>query len=169
MSDDELFRQAMRDVQAISDNKNIVRRKAPPRVAIRQREHGVYECTDHAIPRLNTGDSVWSLHADGVSATVLRRLATGQPAIDATLDLHGYTQQQAHDALDREISRLRNQGGRVLRIIHGRGLHSGGKPVLKHAVYHILQHSALAVRVLAVVPEPGSAGGAALVLLRRER
>jgi len=62
------------------------------------------------------------------------------------------------------------QGMRVLRIIHGRGLHSpDGQGVLKRLTYDYLQHGSIKGFVLAVVACPQGGSGACLVLLRRDK
>jgi DNA-nicking Smr family endonuclease len=58
---------------------------------------------------------------------------------------------------------------RVLCIVHGRGLHSQGKPVLKEAVYQWLRSGSYANHILAAIPKPYTGGGSCLVLLRRNR
>jgi len=107
------------------------------------------------------------LRADGISRERLRRFAAGRPPVEQTLDLHGVTRNEALGLLEDCFHRAIHNRLRSLCIIHGRGLHSEGKPVLKEAVYQWLRRGPFAHAVLAVVPRPGSGGGACLVLLRR--
>jgi len=59
---------------------------------------------------------------------------------------------------------------RVLRVIHGRGLHSpDGRSIIKQAVYDYLRCGSLSGYILAAIPCLKSAGGACLILLRRDK
>jgi len=68
-----------------------------------------------------------------------QKIARGRDSIDARLDLHGYTQAEAHDALLYFLRRIQARGGRVVLVITGkgrRGASSGESEggVLKRAV-----------------------------------
>ncbi|RME85974.1 MAG: hypothetical protein D6771_02540 [Zetaproteobacteria bacterium] len=105
----------------------------------------------------------------GVPADRVRALARGDPAPSATLDLHGMTRDEAWRAVERFLHAQAAAGARVVRIIHGRGLHSGGRGVLKEALFQWLKEAPWAELVLAAAIERGSGGGATIVLLRRRR
>ncbi|MDX8406492.1 MAG: Smr/MutS family protein [Mariprofundus sp.] len=110
----------------------------------------------------------WIRVADGISRERLKRLGAGQPPASRTIDLHGITRDAALATLALHFAEAFDTDSRVLCIIHGRGLHSSdGRPVLKEAVYHWLSEGPFAGHILAVIPQPGSGGGACLVLLRR--
>jgi DNA-nicking Smr family endonuclease len=111
----------------------------------------------------------WVLIADGISRERLKSLASGRPPVEQTLDLHGATRNEALGLLEEWFGHAVGNQLRTLCIIHGRGLHSAeGKAVLKEAVYLWLRSGPFAHAVLAVIPQPGSGGGACLVLLRRK-
>ncbi len=169
---DEDFMQAMRHVRPLREDKaRIAARKPPPHPLRRPRTRPVP--TVPGRPGMETpredDEQRWILRANGVSSGTLRQLMAGRPPVATTLDLHGCHRQEALERLRGSLLRLQQRHGRVLRVIHGRGRHSQDAPVLKSAVYHFLRESDMASSVLAVVPEPGSAGGACLVLLRRSR
>jgi DNA-nicking Smr family endonuclease len=50
-----------------------------------------------------------------------QRLARGREAIDATIDLHGLTQAEAHAALAHFLRRSRAHGARLVLVITGKG------------------------------------------------
>ncbi len=170
MSDEDLFREAMRKVRPLGAPSRTVPKKRRPRIpqpsAGRARaghdEGGTV--SGRGKPGLRS-PSPGTLVADGVPQARLRKLAAGQPPVDATLDLHGMTRAEALALLEQSLARPI----RVCCIIHGRGMHSDSRPVLKDAVYRWLETGPLASRILAVIPEPGSRGGACRVLLRRSR
>lgn len=63
------------------------------------------------------------------------RIARGTHRIDARLDLHGYTQSEAHDALIRFLRRARDNGASVALVITGKGARGDGeRGVLKRQV-----------------------------------
>ena len=67
-----------------------------------------------------------------------QRVARGREAIDARLDLHGFTQAEAHTALLRFLDRAQTDGSRIVLVVTGKGTGKGGAPrepgVLKRQV-----------------------------------
>lgn len=108
--------------------------------------------------------------ADGIDRRLLRRLRSGDYAVQAHVDLHGATREEAKERVARFILESRRAGRRCVLIVHGRGLHSKDSiPVLKQAVRSWLERGQLARSVLAFAtarPTDGGAG-AVYVLLRR--
>ncbi len=172
MKDEDLFAEAMRKVQPMRAPARVTPRGKPPRpdklVRISQATV-VRTATPVADVRPQPGQEPWVLLADGVSREQLKKLAAGQPPVAMELDLHGMTRDEALAMLAQKVKALQAGAGRVLCIIHGRGRHSQGRPVLKEAVYHWLREGPCAAQVLAVVPQRGTGGGSCLVLLRRQK
>ncbi len=167
-----LFDEAMGKVQPLAPAEKVVANKPKPRrpaecLSIRQAHHAPTPKPSAALSVQPTDDP-WVFMSDGISRERLKRLAAGRPAIEHTFDLHGMTRDQALGVLEQGFAQAISEGVRVLCIIHGRGLHSQGRPILKEAVYHWLRQGAYAHSVLAVIPQPGSGGGACLLLLRRK-
>jgi len=81
-----------------------------------------------------------------------------------TLDLHGDTAEEAVRRADRWLRARLDEGEVTVRLITGKGLHSGGPPVLPGAVGDLLRTLRGAV-VRDFTREPG--GGAYRVVLRR--
>ena len=73
--------------------------------------------------------------ANNVSPEVARRLHHGYFSIQAHIDLHGLGVNDAHQAFDRFLNKSVMAGKRAVLIIHGRGLSSPHKPILKTKVY----------------------------------
>jgi DNA-nicking Smr family endonuclease len=66
-----------------------------------------------------------------------QRVARGTNAIDARLDLHGYTQSDAHAVLFRFLRRAQSDGARLVLVVTGKGgtgEHGSGRGVLKRQV-----------------------------------
>jgi len=105
----------------------------------------------------------------GLDRRSVQRLRRGERPIEARLDLHGMTQEEAHRALAGFIARAWSGDRRTLLVITGKGGARGG--VLRGAVPRWLGEAPNAGRVLAVAPaQPKDGGAGALyVLLRRRR
>jgi DNA-nicking Smr family endonuclease len=98
---------------------------------------------------------------DRRSAETLRR---GERTIEARLDLHGMTQEEAHRALDAFVARAADGGKRCVLVITGK---SG---VLHGAVPRWLGEAPNRGRLLAFSPaQPRHGGAGALYLLLRRR
>jgi DNA-nicking Smr family endonuclease len=103
----------------------------------------------------------------GVQHAVMRKLRRGQYAIEAELDLHGYTVPQAREALDGFLRRNRAMGKRCVRVVHGKGRSSEGRiPVLKGKVNVWLRRTDQVLAFCSAVPRDGGTG-AVYVLLKR--
>lgn len=65
-----------------------------------------------------------------------QRLARGRDAIDARIDLHGLTQQEAHAALLRFVRRAQADDARIALVVTGKGARdgSGERGVLRRQV-----------------------------------
>ncbi|WGF86871.1 Smr/MutS family protein [Marinivivus vitaminiproducens] len=98
------------------------------------------------------------------------RLKHGRQTIDARLDLHGLTQDQAHLRLERFLAERQRAGARCVLVITGKGGRNG-EAVLRAMVPRWLHETGLRGRVITYMPaRPEHGGGGALyVLLKRLR
>ncbi len=107
----------------------------------------------------------------GIDRRTAERLRRGEIAVEATLDLHGLTQDAAHRALDRFIARAWAERRRMLLVVTGKGSVREGGGALRRGVPLWLAAGANAPSVLRIAsaqPRHGGAG-AYYVLLRRRR
>lgn len=107
-------------------------------------------------------------HLDGRSA---KRFKRGNMDIEFRIDLHGYTKEQAYDALVATIERAYEQKKRSGLVITGKGIRAdGGVGVIKQSLPIWLRTPRLASKVLAVhKASPRDGGeGAVYVLLKRQ-
>lgn len=102
---------------------------------------------------------------DALDRRTAARLKRGTLAIEASLDLHGMTQAEAHDALSRFIVRAQKHGSRAVLVITGK---SG---VLHGAVPRWLDERDNRQRILAIRRAHAQHGGegALYLMLRRTR
>lgn len=173
MDEEDLFAQAMGKVRKLKTADKIHPEKPKPK---RDIHSGQFVKKSSALlppPTMEqapeAGEEPWILKSSGVSREKLKALGAGRPPIDLESDLHGLNREQALAGLARMFDVALAERLRVLCIVHGRGLHSQGKAVLKEAVYEWLRSGPYAGHILAVIPKPYTGGGSALVLLRRQR
>ena len=101
----------------------------------------------------------------GLGADLFSKLRRGHWAVQAELDLHWHTSDQAHAALVLFLAEARSRGWRCVRVIHGKGLSSPNRePVLKGKVRRWLTHRN-EVLAYCEAPQHGGGSGAVLVLL----
>jgi DNA-nicking Smr family endonuclease len=101
-----------------------------------------------------------------------QRVARGHAAIDARIDLHGLTQERAHDSLLHFLRRAQANAARLVLVITGKGGRGGaGRGVLHAAVPHWLALPAFRAYVIGFERAHVSHGGdgALYVQIRRAR
>jgi DNA-nicking Smr family endonuclease len=105
----------------------------------------------------------------GVNPEVARRLHAGDFSIQAHIDLHGLGVHPARDTLERFLKEAVLTGKTAVLVIHGRGLSSSGKPVLKTKVKEWLTTGPWRKWVIAFTSARACDGGtgATYVLLRK--
>lgn len=101
---------------------------------------------------------------------ITRRLHRGDFAVQAHLDLHGFSAAEAQDVFDAFMKEALAAGKRAVLIIHGRGLSSPAQPVLKTRVAEWLSTGYWRKWVVAYASARlcDGGGGASYVLLRRK-
>jgi DNA-nicking Smr family endonuclease len=118
-----------------------------------------------AVPAVKSPATTARIKKTAVPAAPLEPLARRDSkrvftrAIEATLDLHGMTQDEAHAALNRFIARAHKNGKRHLAIITGKG--SRGEGVLRRNVPRWLDLPELRSQISAIshaAPEKGGEG-----------
>jgi len=171
MDDEDLFTKAMSVVRPLTKPDKIIVEKAKPKRKASQKQHTpIRTASSHKIAdELKPANDPWILKASGVSQDKLKQLGSGRPPIDIETDLHGMNRDEACSALEKMFDIALQEKARVLCIVHGRGLHSQGRPVLKEAAYQWLRSGPYASHILAAIPKPYTGGGSCLVLLRRDR
>jgi len=127
-----------------------------------------------AVPSPSSWDIGQELEAEqtflrpGLGSAILTKLRHGHWAVQAELDLHRLTSDEARDALADFLLDARWRGWRCVRVVHGKGLSSPNRePVLKGKVRRWLTRWD---DVLAYCEAPRTAGGsgAVLVLLKAQ-
>ena len=167
--DDDLFRQAMKGVTPLkADNR--IRHKPPPRKPPRRHPGSEPAASSERFTAgMNEEQCPETLNferAGGAQKSVIKKLRGGKLAVDATLDLHGLTVEQARLQLADFLDECRQCGYRHVIIIHGKGFRSTSKPVIKPMVNRWLQQAQEVLAFCSAQPKDGGTG-AVYVLLRR--
>jgi len=167
-NEENLFMEAMGNVTPIkSDKYNHATQKPKPypksnqnftsdKLTLKQTE---------SIHALQTEDTL-SYTAEGLQNNVLKKMRKGHYGLDAELDLHGLTSNQAKRELIKFLHYCEQDGCRCVRIIHGKGYRSENNlPVLKNDInLWLRQHQEVQAFCSATQKDGGA--GAVFVLLR---
>jgi DNA-nicking Smr family endonuclease len=107
----------------------------------------------------------------GIDKRQAERFRRGKTPIEGKIDLHGRTQQEAHDDLHHFLARAHASGTRLVLVITGKGITASKSGVLKENVPRWLNEPSLRRHVLAFdYAEPQHGGeGALYVLLKRKK
>lgn len=174
---EEIFLEAMSDVTPLRQRKKTAPRpdgRSRIRFSSRSRQQ-----PDHPLEDFVAGRSEfdWSYHpdyqeggAERWNRPLVRKLRRGGFSVQSQLDLHGYTQVEAFEALENFLVECSRRRLRCVRIIHGKGKNSKDRvSVLKTRIPQWLSLKRLAQYVVvfsSAHPKDGGTG-ATYVLLRR--
>ena len=165
----QLFAEATRGVQPLAAPARVPRPlpQTAPLPLMRQRDEAAALAASlsdgvDADTLLDT-DAALSFARDGIAPNSVRKLRRGDWTIQAQLDLHGMTREEARTALTQFLHNTLTQGLRCVRVVHGKGLGSKNHlPVLKEKVRRWLMQSG---EVLAYVQARAADGGAGAVIV----
>lgn len=103
----------------------------------------------------------------GLQHKLIQRMKRGQIDLEAQIDLHQQTTEQAMDSLSEFIARCVANGIRWICVIHGKGHYSKeGKPILKNFLNQWLRTHPHVLAFHSAKPKDGGTG-AVYVLLRK--
>ncbi len=165
-----LFRDTMRDVTPLAASDKVVHKREDTRTIpkkIQEDEQPLPEnsLSDYLSLEIAAGDE-WSFLRPGLSRQTLRRMRRGYWGIQAHLDLHGFTRDEARSELAAFLDASSNRNFRCVCVIHGRGLGSKNRePILKIRVGNWLVQRNDVLAFCQARPEDGGSG-AVLVLLK---
>lgn len=166
------FRAAMQGVTPLAESKRVTTPLTTKRPITPSPAKHAAQQTAFEVHR--DGEAHWGHRAD-LAPKILQRLRRGEIAIERELDLHHLTEEEARIRVLEFLRAARNDALRCVRIIHGRGLHSGGGPILKAGFVNWLEadpaFAQLKAVTLAFATAPPKLGGsgATLILFARQR
>jgi DNA-nicking Smr family endonuclease len=171
-----LFRREMKGVCPLSGRENYVGQRAEPPLPREKSDEAevMAQLADLVAGNVSFDLSSSDEHIEGIAfgldRRLLKRLRQGYFAVQAHLDLHGKTRQEARDLVETFILDNRLSRRRCVLIVHGRGLNSKDHiPVLKESLKIWLAKGRIARSVLAFCSARATDGGAGAVyvLLRK--
>lgn len=169
-SEISLFRDSMRDVMPLAASDRVVHPREPARPIPQQIQENEQSAPENALSdyislEIAAGDE-WSFLRPGLSRQTLRRMRRGYWGIQAHLDLHGFTRDEARSEITAFLDASSKSNFRCVRVIHGRGLGSKNRePVLKTRIGNWLAQRNDVLAFCQATPEDGGSG-AVLVLLK---
>ena len=142
MSDDDtnLFRRAMSGAKPIKTEKRVALagKKPKPKALFSRADEtaALRESLDADVDEIEAGSGeALRFHRQSVGRRTMRKLARGKYAVQAEIDLHGMTVEEARPRLADFIEYNARSGKSCVRVVHGKGLGSGQRgPVLKSSV-----------------------------------
>jgi len=176
LNDRELFLEAMADVEPI-DRENRLEPSCIPCISIDSEDDSDDETMQQLSNLVNSGEGfVVSDTPEYIEGTgynihpeIPKRLHRGDFSIQSHIDLHGFDVEDAGKAFENFIKDSITTGKRAVLVVHGRGLSSPGKPVLKTKVIEWLTRGPWRKWVIAFSSARSCDGGtgATYVLLRQ--
>lgn len=161
------FRQAMKGMKPMDQTKIAPHSNLPaPRVARQKQELDDFENPFSDFENLPEAgsDDILQFNRPGIQHKILRNLRNGKYNVEATLDLHGKTIDEAREALARFLQACHQHGIRHILIIHGKGRQTH-KPILKNKLNHWLRQTEQVLAFSSATVHDGR-GGAMYVLLK---
>ena len=166
----ELFRDAVKDVKPLDAPKRVLLERPKPRPHPVKREEDEQAVLDE-LARLTFDDDAefeddGMFLRPGLPRDILRKLKRTHWVVQASLDLHGLTGDEAVGETAVFLAGCKRTGIRCVRIIHGKGLRSPARePVLKRRIRKLLTRRD---EVLAFVEPRAIHGGSGAVVVLLE-
>lgn len=169
-NDLQLFKEAMQDVIPITNSKVTHSTKVNTGNNIQVNEtvsnKGESKFSTDNVPDC---DVILGFDRPGLQKAVLKKLRQGKMPIEASIDLHGLTAEQARNAMIEFMDYCYQQQFKVVCIVHGKGFGSSSKkPVIKPLVNKWLQELHEVLAFSSAQPKDGGTG-AVYVLLRKDK
>lgn len=171
-NDFDEFRRAVADTKPLKDDERIPATKPKPKPRARfskaDEQQVLRESLEDDIDTIEHGyGAALRFHRASVGKRTMRKLARGGYAVQAEIDLHGMTLDEAKPRLADFIDYAVLQGKLCVRVVHGKGLGSGQRgPVLKSAVNRWLRKWDAVLAFVSTRQVDGGTG-AIYVLLQR--
>ena len=167
--DSDLFRQTIGKVHVVKSDKVLLtadkKPKPYPKSQVVNVEEHLCGAAEFDIEKVGLEDSL-SYTAPGLQHNVLKKLRKGQFGLNAEIDLHGLSSNEAKRQLLHFLHDCIENGCRCVHIVHGKGYRSADNhPVLKNNLnLWLRQHKD--VQAFCSAPPKDGGTGAVYVLLQ---
>lgn len=157
-----LFRSAVKNTKPITQDKHLLKKEQVKKhsAPTQQNNHqpGIDYCQLSPADWLQPEDHS-DFHKDNLQYKTLRKLRRGQFPIEASLDLHHCTTNEALERVEHFFSMCQQQQQRWLCIIHGKGLYAKeGRSILKAVLNKWLRDHAKVLAFCSAKPKDGGTG-----------
>jgi len=164
------FRDAMKGVKPythtkITETSTVPRKRVPKKDLLEFFDERELSVSDHEYLAPLGSEDALSFSRPGIQYKILRKIRMGQYNIEAILDLHRQTTEEAKTSLKHFFVKCKQKGVRHVLIIHGKG-RINTKPILKNKLNHWLREMDEILAFCSATPKDGGRG-ALYVLLRR--
>lgn len=131
-----VYAEAMEGVQQISHDKALIRRPATAKICCTTTIEDPQQLLEEAVRdkrKLNVTNMPEYMegYAEGINPVTLDKLKNSEFSIQKTLDLHGFSLEDAQKTFEEFITDSIKNGLNCVKVVHGRGLKSRNVPVLK--------------------------------------
>ncbi|MFZ2315637.1 MAG: Smr/MutS family protein [Gammaproteobacteria bacterium] len=164
------FHDAMKGTKPLSNQNKVT--PTPPKPKVKRRFNDKLEEEKHTFHLSEgeyldevDGEELLSYKQPGIDEKILRNLRKGQYNVQAKLDLHGMTANEARLAIEQFIHACLTEQIRSVLIIHGKG-HTNKAPILKNKLNHWLREIKMVLAFCSAATPHGNSG-ATYVLLKR--
>ena len=169
-----IFRHAMHGARPLENRNRVTLERTAPAPSPLKREEDERAALDESLSaplsfedRLDMGDEAAFLRT-GIPRRVLSDLRRGRWVLQGQIDLHGFTRDEAREALGHFLVSSLQQGHRCIRVIQGKGLGSPGRiSILKQLSRGWLAQREEILAFCQAGPNHGGSG-ALLVLMRAQ-
>lgn len=164
-----LFRQAMKGVKPLKAKQKVEPELPPPprkrRTPLKEEETIHDDFSDHEYLDPVDTETPLFFARPSLSAKIVREFRRGLGQIEARLDLHGQTVEEARGSLARFLLYCQQESFALVLVIHGKG--RGSKlPILKNKLNHWLRQSEQVLAFCSAKPNHGGNGALYLRLKR---
>ncbi|MCO7225316.1 DNA endonuclease SmrA [Pleionea sp. CnH1-48] len=176
MSDEEsLFAEMTDGVKPLKQDKVIIKPNEKADVSVSVRRHAALNdqrrdenfLSDADIPMVDPLDIIYK-KMDGLQEGVYKKMRLGKYTLDAHLDLHRHTVEEARQALFRFIKTSLKLECRTILITHGKGERSNPPAKLKSYVNYWLHQIPEVMAFHSAQPKHGGTGSVYVLLKKSE-
>ena len=135
--DTVVFTDAMKDVRIVLKKKKTIKRKPPGPFAsgrYKSKEDVLFKDIFYNHLNVSTLPEFMEGFIEGINPLTLEKLRTGEYSVQKTLDLHGFSVDDAAELFDDFMRTAIRDGLKCVKIIHGRGLKSKKTPILRESL-----------------------------------
>lgn len=173
IDDHSAYAEAIAGVQEIRYGKRVVKKRCSSGSPPQTRVDDARQLLEEAVRdkgRLNVTNMPEYIegYREGINPLTREKLKAGEFSVQKTLDLHGFSTDEAKGLFEGFIASAIKSGLQCVKVVHGRGLKSRQRPVLKQALKTWILQAMHRKWVIAFSSAPMCDGGpgATYILLR---